>query len=67
MPTKVRSAPVAVRSSPIVTECKSLTDGPPPRDMAGRVSVYVKGTPTTAVVWPAGFFLSIVSTGMKRS
>ncbi len=36
-------------------------------DASVRHPVYVKGTPTTAVVWPAGFFLSMVSTGMKRS
>src|SRR5438477_9548276 len=32
----------------------------------GIVSLYVKGTPMVAVVWPAGFCLLIFSTGIRR-
>ena len=32
----------------------------------GDVSLYLNGTPIEAVVWPAGFCLSIFSTGMNR-
>src|SRR2546428_2579398 len=32
----------------------------------GIVSLYVKGTPMVAVVWPGGFCLLIFSTGTKR-
>src|SRR5262245_9035825 len=32
----------------------------------GILNLYVKGMPTVAVVWPAGFCLSIFSTGIRR-
>ena len=69
----VSATPVALRSSTIVMLCRSftdpevlITDPVAGSNSTGEVKVYLNGTPIAAVVCPAGFCLSIFSTGISR-